>query len=436
MNPTFIVLLGIAVLILLIFAGMNVGAVMFLVGFAGYAMIVNFDAAIGILRTAPMAQAMKYSFTVIPLFTLMGNACFAAGLSEGLYTACRKWLSRVPGTVACATVAASALFGAICGSSTATASTMGTIAIPELRRNGYSDKLSAGVISASGGLGILIPPSTTMIVYGTSTELSIQKLFFAGLIPGILLAFLFIVTIWIWRCIDPTVAPGGEKCSWSERFHSVKGVIGVLLIFLVVLGGMFVGFFTVNEAAAIGAFLGIVAMAVRRKLNWKNLFSVLKSTIRTSGMIFLLLLGATVFGNFLMISRLPTTFAAFVSGLHVSRYVILAAIFVIYAFLGCLMDAVPMMLITLPIFYPVVTGLGFDGIWFGVFMVLVVNLGFVTPPVGMNCYVVNGIMKDVSLPTIFRGVIPFIFAILAAVVLCTIFPPIATWLPSVMTVAG
>lgn len=432
MDPTVVVIIGIIVLLVLMFAGMNVGAVMFFVGFVGYALIVNFDAAIGILRTAPMAQAMKYSFSVIPLFTLMGNACFAAGLSQGLYDFCRKWLSRVPGSVACATIGASAMFGAICGSSTATASTMGTIAVPELRKYGYKDKLSAGVISASGGLGILIPPSTTMIVYGTSTELSVQKLFMAGVLPGILLAILFMVTVWVWMRIDPTIAPKGDKCSWSERFKSIKGVLGVLVIFLIVLGGMFTGWVTVNEAAAIGAFLGLVAMAVNKKFTWKNLMMVFKNTLKTSAMIFLLLIGATVFGNFLIISRLPSTFAAFVSDLNVSRYLILAAIFVIYAFLGCLMDAVPMMLITLPIFYPVVESLGFDGIWFGVFMVLVVNLGFVTPPVGMNCYVVNGILKDVSLGTIFKGTAPFILAILAAIVLCTIFPEIATWLPSIM----
>ena len=432
MDSTLVVILGIIVLLVLMFAGMNVGAVMFLVGFVGYALIVNVDAAIGILRTTPMAQAMKYSFSVIPLFTLMGNACFAAGLSQGLYDFCRKWLSRVPGSIACATIGASAMFGAICGSSTATASTMGTIAAPELRKNGYSDKLSAGVISASGGLGILIPPSTTFIVYGTATELSIQKLFMAGVLPGILLAILFMVTVWIWMRIDPSLAPKGDKCPWIDRFKSIKGVIGVLVIFLIVLGGMFTGWCTVNEAAAIGAFLGLVAMAVNRKFTWKNLMMVFRNTIKTSAMIFLLLIGATVFGNFLIISRLPSTFAAFVGGLNVSRYLILAAIFVIYAFLGCLMDAVPMMLITLPIFYPVVENLGFDGIWFGVFMVLVVNLGFVTPPVGMNCYVVNGILKDVGLPTIFKGTAPFIFAILAAIVICTICPEIATWLPSII----
>lgn len=432
MDPTVVVIIGIIVLLVLMFAGMNVGAVMFFVGFVGYALIVNFDAAIGILRTAPMAQAMKYSFSVIPLFTLMGNACFAAGLSQGLYDFCRKWLSRVPGSVACATIGASAMFGAICGSSTATASTMGTIAVPELRKYGYKDKMSAGVIAASGGLGILIPPSTTMIVYGTSTELSVQKLFMAGVFPGILLAVLFMVTVWVWMRIDPTIAPKGEKCPWSERFKSIKGVLGVLVIFLIVLGGMFTGWVTVNEAAAIGAFLGLVAMAVNRKFTWKNLMMVFQNTLKTSAMIFLLLIGATVFGNFLIISRLPSTFAAFVSGLNISRYLILAAIFVIYAFLGCLMDAVPMMLITLPIFYPVVESLGFDGIWFGVFMVLVVNLGFVTPPVGMNCYVVNGILKDVSLGTIFKGTAPFILAIIASIILCTIFPQIATWLPSVM----
>ncbi|MCD8330915.1 MAG: TRAP transporter large permease [Oscillospiraceae bacterium] len=432
MSPTVIVIIGIIVLLVLMFMGMNVGAVMFFVGFVGYAMITNLDAAIGILRTAPMAQAMKYSFTVIPLFTFMGNACFAAGLSEGLYDASRKWLSRVPGAIACATVLASTVFGAICGSSTATASTIGTISLPELRKNHYDDKLSTGVIAASGGLGILIPPSTTMIVYGTSTELSIQMQFFAGLMTGMRLAVLFMVTIWVWMAVNPSLAPRGEKCSWRERFRSLKGVVGIVCIFLVTLGGMFFGFFTVNEAAAVGAFLSLIAMAVRKKFTLKNLEFVLKSTLKTSAMIFLLLLGATVFGNFLMISRLPTTFASFVSGLNVSRYLILAVIFIIYAFLGCLMDAVPMMLITLPIFYPVIQGLGFDGIWFGVFMVLVVNLGFVTPPVGMNCYVVNGLAKDVGLPTIFKGVTPFIIAILAAIVLCTVFPSLATWLPTVM----
>ncbi len=436
MNPTTIVILGIITLLVLMFAGMNVGAAMFFVGFVGYALIVNFPAALGILRTTPMAQAMKYSFTVIPLFTLMGNACFEAGLSQGLYDFCRKWLSRVPGATACATIGASAMFGAICGSSTATASTMGTIALPELDREGYNIKLSAGAIAASGGLGILIPPSTTMIVYGTSTELSIQSLFMAGLIPGIMLAIFFMITVWIWMAINKKIAPGGSKCAWKDRFKSIKGVIGVLLIFLITLGGMFIGFFTVNEAAAIGAFLGLVAMAVNKKFKKENIERVLKSTLKTSSMIFLLLLGATVFGNFLMISRLPTTFAQFVLGLNVSRYLILAIIFVIYAFLGCLMDAVPMMLITLPIFYPVITSLGFDGIWFGVFMVLVVNLGFATPPVGMNCFVVKGLRKDISLTTVFKGVMPFVVAIIAAIIVVTIFPQIATWLPSLTRAAG
>jgi tripartite ATP-independent transporter DctM subunit len=417
---------------LLIFAGMNIGATMFFVGFVGYAVIINWNAAIGILRTSPMTNALKYSFTVIPLFTLMGNACFAAGLSEGLYGASRKWVSRVPGSVACSTVLASALFGAICGSSAATVSTIGTIAIPELKKYGCDDKLTAGVLAASGGLGILIPPSATMIIYGSSTELSIQKLFFAGVLPGILLAFLFMVTIWIWMKINPAIAPKGEPCSWSERFKSLQGIIGVLLIFLAVMGGMVFGVFTVNEAAAIGAFLGLVSMIARRKFTKENVIFVLKGTVKTTAMIFLCILGATVFGNFLTVSRLPNSFASFVSGLNVSRYVVLAIIFVIYAFLGCLLDATPLMLITLPIFYPVIINLGFDGIWFGVFVVLVVNLGFVTPPVGMNCYVVNGLMKELGLPKIFRGTVPFIFAIVAAIILCTAFPSLATWLPSVL----
>ncbi|MCL1828562.1 MAG: TRAP transporter large permease [Oscillospiraceae bacterium] len=432
MSLEIIAIMGIIIMLLLMFSGMNIGMAMLVVGFVGYAIVVNFSGAMGILRTTPVAQATKYSFTVIPLFMVMGNAAFVSGLSNGLYDACNKWLSRMPGGVACATTAACAGFGAICGSVVATTATMGTIAIPEMKERGYSNTLAVGIVSASGGLGILIPPSTTMIVYGISTELSIGKLFASGVFPGIVQAIMLMITVQIIILVNPASAPKGFKCAWKDRFQSLKGLIGVVVLFLAVLGGMFVGIFTVNEAAAIGAFLGLLMMVVRRKMTWKNFAAVMKDSVKTSSMVFLLLIGATVFGNFLTISRLPMNLANFISSLEVSRYVILAAIIIIYAVLGCIMDALPMILLTIPIFYPIILGLGFDGIWFGVIIVLVVNLGLITPPVGLNCYVIKGIAKDIPLQTIFKGALPFCFSMIATIALCTIFPQIAVWLPNLL----
>lgn len=432
MSLSTVAALGIILMIFLMFIGMNISLAMLFVGFIGYAYIVNIPAAIGILSSTPLGQATKYSFTVIPLFMVMGNAAFASGLSQGLFNASTNWLSRVPGSLACASIAASAGFGAICGSTAATAATIGTIAIPEMRNNGYSDRLAVGTVAASGGLGILIPPSTTFIVYGICTELSIGQLFAAGVLPGITLALLLMITVWILLKIDPSAGPKGFKCSWKDRFHSLKGLIGVVFLFAAVLGGMFAGIFTVNEAAAFGAFLGLMMMVIRGKMNLKNFSFVMKDSVKTSSMIFLLLIGATVFGNFLAISQMPMKLASYITSLDVSRYIVLAIIVLIYAFLGCIMDALPMILLTVPIFYPIIRSLEFDGIWFGVIIVLVVNLGIITPPVGLNCYVIKGIAKDVPLTTIFMGALPFCFAILVGIVLCTAFPQIVLWLPSLL----
>lgn len=429
MSSIVIGIIGIVALIVLIFLGMNIGTSMFFVGFVGYALVTNVNAAAGILGTVPVVQAMKYSFIVIPLFTLMGNACFAAGMSGGLYDAARKWLGRIPGSLTHATIVASAVFGAICGSSTATVSTMANVAMPEMRKYGYSDKLSTGCIAAAGGLGILIPPSGGMIVYGISTGESIQKLFFSGVFPGILMAVAMMAVVWIKLRIDPTLAPRGEHFSWKEKFISLKGIVGVVAIFIIVLGGMGIGVFTVNEAAGIGAFLSLGAMLVRGRFTRENVTFVFKNTAKHTAMIFWLIIGATVFGNFLAISQLPTSLASYIQGLAVSRYLILAIILLIYAFLGMIMDSAPMLLLTLPIFYPIITILGFDGIWFGVAVILMTNFGFITPPVGLNCYVMKGVARDVPLTTIFKSAIPYLYAIGACVVLVTIFPQIALWLP-------
>ncbi|MCL1828048.1 MAG: TRAP transporter large permease [Oscillospiraceae bacterium] len=424
--------LGIIVMVILMFLGMNIGMSMMGIGFIGVWMVAGQRAAVGMMQTVPYSLTITYSFTVIPLFILMGNAAFASGLSQGLFNAGNKWLSRLPGGLACATVAACAAFGAICGSTSATCATMGTIAIPEMKKYHYSPSLTTGSVAAGGTLGVLIPPSTPMIIYGIVAEQSIGRLFAGGVIPGLLCAFLMMCVIWIAIRIFPSWGPKGYSCSWAERFATLKGLAGVIFLFVCVLGGMFIGFFNVNEAAAVGAFLGLLLMVVRRQMNWRNLFNVMKDTVKTSSMVFLLLMGATVFGNFLAITRMPMALASFIQGLHLSRYIILAIIIVIYAFLGCIMDALPMMMLTVPIFLPIINDMGFNPVWFGIIIVLVMNLGNITPPVGLSCYVIAGIAKDTPLQTIFKGALPFSFAILASIIICTAFPQIALWLPNLV----
>lgn len=432
MNLATVAALGIVVMILLMFLGMNIGMAMFGVGFFGYWYVVNYNAALGLLRTVPSTLATNYSFTVIPLFILMGNAAFASGLSKGLFDAGSKWLSRLPGGLACATIAACAGFGAICGSTAATSATMGTIAIPEMRNHGYSDSLATGSVASGGSLGVMIPPSTPMIIYGITAEQSIGRLFAGGVFPGILQALLMMAVVIIAIKIFPNWGPKGFSATWKERFQSLKGLLGVIFLFAAVLGGMFGGLFTINEAAAAGAFLGLCLMVVRRRMNWPNFFDVMKDTVKTSSMVFLLLMGATVFGNFLAITQMPMKLAGYIEGLAISRYLVLTIIVLIYAFLGCVMDALPMMMLTVPIFFPIITGLGFDGIWFGILIILVMNLGVITPPVGLNCYVIAGIAKDIPLSTIFKGALPFCLAILVTIVLITAFPQIALWLPNLI----
>lgn len=433
MNMTVIAVIGIVVLLILLVLGMNIGLAMLLTGTVGYCLLTNFSAAMGVLRNAPATQASSYALCVIPLFILMGNFCFASGMSDGLFDVGDKWLSKMPGGLACATVAACAGFGAICGSTTATAATMGVVAIPTMRKYGYADSLSTGSVSVGGTLGIMIPPSTPFIIYGIMGEQSIGRLFAAGVLPGILTALLCMVVIVVQVIRNPELAPStARKITWKERLYSLKGLFWVAILFIIVLGGMFTGFFTINEAAAFGAFGGLVIMAIRRRLTWKSFMAVMKDTVKTTAMSYVILIGADVFGKFLAISQLPMNLANFIDGLHVSRYLILAVVVLIYAIMGCFMDALPMITLTVPIFLPIMTSLGFDPIWFGVVCVLVMQLGLITPPVGLNCYVIAGVAKDVPLSKIFKGSLPFVPAILAAVILVTAFPAIATWLPTML----
>ncbi len=429
MSMTALAVAAIIVFLALISLGMNIGLALLAVGTVGYAAAVNPTAAIGLLRTIPATQAGSYALMVVPMFVIMGNFAFEAGLSEGLYNAGSKWLSRLPGSLACGTVAACAAFGAICGSCAATAATMGTISVREMRKYGYADKLSTGSVAMGGTLGVMIPPSTPMIVYAIMAECSIGRLFAAGILPGVLLAAMCILTIILLVKLDPTLAPKPTASTWRERLRSLRGLFWVVLLFGVVLGGMFAGFFTVNQAAAVGAALSAVVTAARGRLTWAVFVRVIKTSVKTAAMTFLILIGAAVFCNFLAITGLPGKLAAAIAGMNVSKYVVIAIMTLIYLFLGAIMDELPMIMLTVPIFLPIIRALGFDPIWFGIYVVLVMELGAITPPVGLNCFIISGVARDVSLGTIYRGCLPFCVTILAAIVVVTALPDIALILP-------
>jgi len=425
-------IIGVIALIVLIFLGMNIGLALMLVGFVGYASVVNLNAAIAILRTEPFVQAGSYSLIVIPLFVLMGNFAFRANLSSGLYDVAKKWLSRVPGNLACATVAACAGFGAICGSTPATCATMGTIALPEMRKDGYDDKLSTGAIAIGGTLGVLIPPSTPMILYGVLTTTSIGALFSAGIVPGILCTILCILTIVLLCKLHPGYAPAAYKESWAARFKSLKGLIGVVILFGLCLGGMFAGWFSVAQASAIGAFMAMLLCIPAHNFNTKTIISALRECARTFAMCFLVVIGASVFSKFLTITRLPATLATTIAAMHGSKYAVLALITLVYIVMGMIMDALPMMMLTVPIFYPIIMGLGFSPVWFGIYIVLVMNFGSITPPVGICLFIIRGLNKDIPLGTVYRGIIPFFFTLCATIIIVILVPSLVTFIPNLL----
>ena len=441
MTSLTIGVIGIVVFLVLIFLGMNIGLALLVVGFGGYAAVVNPTAALALLRTDPATQASTYSFMVVPLFILMGNFAYHAGLSGGLYDCANKWLNWMPGSLACATVAACAGFGAICGSCAATCATMGTISIPEMRKYGYNDRLATGSIAMGGTLGILIPPSTPMIIYCIMvTEASIGKLFIAGIIPGVMMAVLCMLTIILQIVRDPSLAPKGEHFTWKQRLASLKGLIGVVILFGAVLGGMFSGIMSVNQSAAVGAFLAAIIMGVNMAVNgtftWKNYWAKFKealwTTVQTFAMTFLIIIGASVFCKFLTITQIPMRLANYIGSLSISKYLIIAFMTVIYLFLGMIMDELPMIMLTVPIFWPIAQELGFNAIWFGIYIIMAMELGAISPPVGLNCFIISGVAKDVPLATIYKGAIPFMFTIFVGIALMLIFPNMALILPNLM----
>ena len=430
MNPIHIGIAGVILLIALLFSKFPVAFCMALVGLLGFGYLVSPAAALNIIIKDFYTVFSSYDLTVVPLFVFMGQILFYAGISRKLYDAAFTWFGHYKGGLAMATVGACASFSAICGSTNATAATMASVALPEMKRLKYRDELATGVVAAGGSLGILIPPSVIFIVYGIMTEQSIGKLFMAGILPGILLSLLFVLAIYIWVSLRPEIAPRIEKQSFKKRMRSLSGLVEVLVLFVLVMGGLFVGIFTPTEAGAVGAFGGLVIPLVSRQLSWGGFLEAVYSSTRTTCMILMIVAGATVFGHFLAVTTIPVTLSGWVVGLPLPSWGIMLVIMFFFLIGGCFMDALGMILLTIPIFYPVAIAIGYDPIWFGVVIVLVTELGVITPPVGINVYVVSGIAKDVPLEVIFKGTLPFVLALCTYLLVMTLFPQIALYLPS------
>ncbi|MBN1906218.1 MAG: TRAP transporter large permease [Deltaproteobacteria bacterium] len=432
MEPIAIGIIGVIILIILLFSGLPIGVGMALVGVLGFAYLTDMDAALGILRTVPYATFASNSLSVIPLFILMGAFAMSSGMSEALFRAVYRWLGHMKGGVAQATIAACACFAAISGSSLATAVTLGSVALPEMRKYRYDDALATGAVAAGGSMGILIPPSVILIIYGIITEQSIGKLFLAGFIPGMMEMVFYMITVWLLTTIKPELGPKGPKAGFKEKMNALGHTWDVILLFIVVIGGIYAGVFTPTEAAGIGAFGTFFIALVRKRLTWGVFKESLSTTLVTTGMLFLIMMGAMIFGYFLSVSQLPTEMAAFVGGLSVNRYIILAVILIIVLMLGCIMDSMAIVLLTIPVFYPLVIDLGFNPIWFGILVVRVTEMGMITPPVGMNVFVIKGI-SDVPIGTIFRGIMPFLMADTLQVILLILFPQIVLFIPNLMS---
>ncbi len=427
-------IIGIVVLLSILLFRMPVAFAFALVGFVGFAYMVKLSAAFSLLATDFFEVFSSYHLTVIPLFILMGQLAHQSGISRKLYVAALAVFGRTRGGLAIATIAASAAFGACCGSSPASAATMCSVALPEMRRLGYNDSLATGSIAAGGGLAVLIPPSVIMIIYGIMTGQSIAKLFVAGILPGIVLTVLYIIAIIIITRIDPSLGPGGQKTKLKQKVLAVMNGIGdTALLFFLIMGGLVIGFFTPSEAGAIGA-LGVLLIGLtRRTLGWENILLALSDTVRLSSMIFLIIAGATVFGHFLAATQLPLFLASWVAGLPFPRIYIMIAMILVYIIGGCVMDGMALLLLSIPIFFPVTQSLGYDPIWFGIIVVVVMEIAVITPPIGLNVFVVKGIAKDVPIGTIFRGVFPFFLADLVLLVILMLVPQLALLLPKLLT---
>jgi tripartite ATP-independent transporter DctM subunit len=432
MNPTLLSLVIFGLLFVLLAAGMPIGFAMGLSALIGTLLLIDSGASLALLGQTAYETALTYDLSVVPMFVLMGYIAGGAGLSESLYRACNAWLGHRRGGLALATIGGCGAFAAICGSSLATAATMAQIALPEMRRYNYSDRLATGAVAAGGTIGILIPPSVLMVIYGLLTETSISKLFLAGILPGILTVVGFMLTISVMTRLNPALGPPAERSSLHQRISSLRDVWGTAALFLLVIGGLYVGIFSPTEAASIGAVGALFLSIINGTFSWPMLSKSLMETVKTTAMIFTILIGAILFNNFLILASIPTLISDWITGLPLGKAAILMVIIAMYFVLGCLLDSLAMVLLTIPIVFPIIKALGYDPIWFGIIIVMVVELGLITPPIGMNVFVIKGIARDVPLEDIFRGVTPFIIAQVILIGILIIFPGIALWLPSTM----
>jgi C4-dicarboxylate transporter, DctM subunit len=433
MDTTTIGIIGFLAMLLLMLLGVPIGVAMGIVGFIGFAVVNGWDSALNLVGLAPYSAVANYVLSVVPLFVLMGHLANETGIGRELYAASQTWLRHRRGGLAMATVIACAGFAAISGSSVATAATMTTVALPEMRKFGYDPRLATGSIAAGGTLGILIPPSVIFLIYGYITETSIGKLFLAGVLPGIVLTIMFVLTIAITTLRDPTLAPRTEKkAGFAERARAFRDVWAVAMLFTLVIGGMYGGIFTATEAAGIGAFGTLVLALARRRLTWQVLLRALTSTVETTAIISVILIGAVILGYFLAVTQLPMSLATALTNSGFSPTVIMLLIIAAYLIMGAFMDELAMILLTVPILFPVCVALGYDPIWFGVVIVVVCQAGMIAPPVGLNVFVISGMVKDVPMDQIYRGILPFLSAMIVLLGILMLVPDLALYLPRTM----
>ena len=431
MNEIAAGLINLALLLVLFLTGIELGFAMAIMGFFGFVYLVNIQAAFNLLAKDFFDVFSSYGFTVIPLFVFMGQIAFNAGIARQLFAAAHRFMGHIPGGLAIATVAGATLFKAICGSSPATAATFASVAVPEMDRFGYDKRLSTGIVATVGTLGILIPPSVTLIVFGIITEQSIGKLFMAGLIPGLLIALFFVFIIVAWAKMNPAIAPRSPKFSWGERLQSLPAVFWPVLIFLVTVGGLLKGFFTPSEAGSIGTAAVLVLALIKRTLPWKMFIKSVDEALRTACMVIMLIAGSALLGHFIAITNIPTVAADWIASLPWPRTIIMIIISIFYLLGGSFIDDLAFMILATPIFYPAIQKLGYDPMWFGIMIGITVMVGVVIPPVAINVFVVKNITKT-PFSVIYAGVYPFLLALVFAGILLFIFPQIALWLPNML----
>lgn len=425
-------IIGMIFLVLMFTTGLPIAFAMILVGLAGFSFMVSPVAAFHLLSQDVFELFGNYMMSVIPMYVFMGCFAFAAGIGRKLFEVARVALGQMNGGLTIASVAACTGFGAVCGSSTATCATIGKIALPEMRRYGYSDRLATGTIAVSGGLGVLIPPSITFVVYGILTEQSIGKLFLAGILPGLLIASLFIITIWVLCKLDSNLGPPGPSTTWRQKIASLLGIFDPLFLFIVTMVGLFAGWFGPSQAGAIGCVTALIIGLARREVTWRKFVDAAKDGMEVSCMILLLMAGATIFGHFMAVTTMPLKLLSFTESYDLPPVVFITILSIVWFILGCFIDAMPILLLLLPLIYPVIKTYGYDPIWFGVFVTVLSIIALVTPPVGLNAYVTQAVAKDVPLETVFKGIIPFLIPLAVACILLVAFPQIATLLPNIL----